>query len=366
MKQKEAELKTAEAFQTDVGYGRARIDSQTISNLDLSKEDVIEIEGAKITAAIVYPAHHTDEDKGIIRIDDLTIKNAGAMLGETVKIRKAEARNAEMLTIGPLISKGQNIQFGSGIEFIIKKGLRNRPLKKDDSVIIPGIALFGVNLPFMIINTTPSGIVTISEETKIKVKEINLNPSEIAENELKEHMSTTRSTVEKAPVDFNSFLKTLEKEDRCYFLPFELKKIHIKNIGIHSNLELNFDSFNVIEGIHGVGKTTVIRCIAKTFGYDTTSYHKLLSPDQNPHQISITIKPENKIDITFDEKNQDEFNEKRTTKCIIMDEPTSRLSSNLKKEFLQYLQGLNTQIILTSTPDDKIKLPYEFRFSRLT
>ena len=171
MSQKEAVLKISEAFQQDVGYGRARIDHQTRVNLDLSIGDVIEIEGTKTTATVVWRAHPTDEGKGIIRIDNLTRKNAGSGLGERVKIRSAQVREAKEVTLAPLISKGQQIQFGSGIDNLIKKGLLKRPLTKGDSVIIPGIALFGSSLPFIIIDTNPSGIVSISDETLTKVKE---------------------------------------------------------------------------------------------------------------------------------------------------------------------------------------------------
>ena len=171
MREKEAVLKISEAFQQDVGYGRARIDHQTRMNLDLSIGDVIEIEGTKTTAAVVWRAHPTDESKGIIRIDNLTRKNCGSGLGERVKIKRAEVKEARDVTLAPLISKGQQIQFGSGIDNLIKKGLLKRPLTKGDSVIIPGIALFGSSLPFIIINTSPGGIVSISEETLIKVKE---------------------------------------------------------------------------------------------------------------------------------------------------------------------------------------------------
>jgi transitional endoplasmic reticulum ATPase len=62
MKQTDIELKVSEAFQQDVGYGRARIDNQTRIDLDLSIGDVIEIQGTKTTAAVVWRAHPTDED----------------------------------------------------------------------------------------------------------------------------------------------------------------------------------------------------------------------------------------------------------------------------------------------------------------
>jgi len=171
MKQNEVELKVAEAFQQDVGYGRARIDNQTRIDLDLSIGDVIEIQGTKTTAAVVWRAHPTDEGKKTIRIDNLTRKNAGTGLGDRVVIKRAETKEAREVTLAPLISEGQQIQFGAGIEILVKKGLLKRPIYKGDSVVIPGIALFGSSLPFVVINTSPNGIVSVSEETNITVKE---------------------------------------------------------------------------------------------------------------------------------------------------------------------------------------------------
>ena len=92
MVDKEAVLKISEAFQQDVGYGRARIDHQTRMNLDLSIGDVIELEGTKTTAAVVWRAHPTDEGKGIIRIDNLTRKNCGAGLGDRIKVKRADVK----------------------------------------------------------------------------------------------------------------------------------------------------------------------------------------------------------------------------------------------------------------------------------
>ena len=80
----EIELKVSEAFQQDVGYGRARIDNQTRMELDLSIGDVIELEGTKKTSSVVWRAHPTDEGKKIIRIDNLTRKNSGTGLGDTI------------------------------------------------------------------------------------------------------------------------------------------------------------------------------------------------------------------------------------------------------------------------------------------
>jgi len=246
MTHKEAELKISEAFQQDVGYGRARIDHQTRVGLDLSIGDVIEIEGTKKTAAVVWRAHPTDEGKGILRIDNLTRKNAGSGLGERVKIRRAEIKEAKDVTLAPLISKGQQIQFGSGIDNLIKKGLLKRPLTKGDSVIIPGIALFGSSLPFVIINTTPSGIVSINEETIIKVKEEAAKEIE---------MEGPRVSYE----DIGGLHEEIQKVREMIELP-------LKHPELFDRLGIDPPKGVLLHGPPGTGKTLIAKAVANESG----------------------------------------------------------------------------------------------------
>src|SRR5436309_1324263 len=108
-----------------------------------------------------------DEGKGIIRIDGLVRRNVGVSLGDKVEVRKAEVLPAERITIAPIISEGHKISFGQGIENFVKRGLLKRPLNKGDVVIVPGIALMGGALPFMVISTAPKGVVQIQDDTII-------------------------------------------------------------------------------------------------------------------------------------------------------------------------------------------------------
>ena len=246
MSHKEAVLKISEAFQQDVGYGRARIDHQTRVNLDLSIGDVIEIEGTKTTAAVVWRAHPTDEGKGILRIDNLTRKNAGSGLGERVKIRRATIKEAKDVTLAPLISKGQQIQFGSGIDSLIKKGLLKRPLTKGDSVIIPGIALFGSSLPFVIISTNPGGIVSISEETDIKVKEEAAKEME---------MEGPRVSYE----DIGGLHEEIQKVREMIELP-------LKHPELFDRLGIDPPKGVLLHGPPGTGKTLIAKAVANESG----------------------------------------------------------------------------------------------------
>ncbi len=246
MTKKEVVLKISEAFQQDVGYGRARIDHQTRIELDLSIGDVIEIEGTKITAAVVWRAHPTDEGKRALRIDNLTRKNAGTSLGDRIKIRRAEVKSAKEVSLAPLISKGQQIQFGSGIDNLIKKGLLKRPLTKGDSVIIPGIALFGSSLPFVIVNTSPSGIVSITEETLIKVKEEAAKEME---------MEGPRVSYE----DIGGLHEEIQKVREMIELP-------LKHPELFDRLGIDPPKGVLLHGPPGTGKTLIAKAVANESG----------------------------------------------------------------------------------------------------
>src|SRR5437899_374984 len=120
-----------------------------------------------------------DEGKGIIRIDGLVRRNVGVSLGDKVEVRKAEVLPAERITIAPIISEGHKISFGQGIENFVKRGLLKRPLNKGDVVIVPGIALMGGALPFMVISTAPKGVVQIQDDTIIEMKEEPVREGEV-------------------------------------------------------------------------------------------------------------------------------------------------------------------------------------------
>ena len=256
MIKKEVMLKVAEAFQQDVGYGRARIDNQTRMELDLAIGDVIAIVGPKVTSSVVWRAHPTDEGKRIIRIDNLTRKNAGTSLGDNVTIRKADVQPAEKVTLAPLISKGQQIQFGTGIETLIKKGLLKRPLTKGDNIIVPGIALFGSALPFSILNTSPSGIVSINDDTTIMVKE-----------EAAQTMEPEGPRV--SYEDIGGLKDELERVKEMIQLP-------IKHPTIFNRLGIDPPKGVLLHGPPGTGKTLIAKAVANESG---ASFYTINGPE---------------------------------------------------------------------------------------
>ena len=255
MAQEEVLLKVSEAFQQDVGYGRARIDHQTRMDLDLSIGDVIEIEGTKTTSAVVWRAHPSDEGKHIIRMDNLTRKNAGTGLGDRVKIRRANVKEAKEVVLAPLISEGQQIQFGSGIEHLIKKGLLKRPITKGDSVVIPGIALFGSALPFIIVDVKPAGIVSISELTILQVRE--------------EAAKVTEEGPKVSYEDIGGLTNELSKVREMIELP-------LKHPELFDRLGIDPPKGVLLHGPPGTGKTLIAKAVANESG---ASFYTINGPE---------------------------------------------------------------------------------------
>jgi transitional endoplasmic reticulum ATPase len=170
------ELKVAEAYQGDVGRGIARIDPYTMDELGLKPGDVIEIEGAKGKAyAIVYRGFLEDAGKGIIRIDGYLRQNAGVAIGDRVKVKKVELKEAKKVVLAPT----QPIRFGPGFEDFVKRKILGQVLSKGLKVTI---GVLGTALTFVVVNTTPSGPVRVTEFTHVELKEEPV--SEIKETQI--------------------------------------------------------------------------------------------------------------------------------------------------------------------------------------
>jgi len=190
-------LAVQESSRADVGLGRARIDAETRSALSVNPGDILQIIGRKSTPAIAFRLGEEDERKGIIRLDGLTRRNVGASIGDRIEVRKALVFPAEGVTLAPLISEGHKISFGVGIENFVKRALLNRPLTNGDAVILPGIALMGGALPFVVLATTPEAVVLVDPKTKITIQE-----EPVSEESTREELSP--------PEVFAEFLRRLQ------------------------------------------------------------------------------------------------------------------------------------------------------------
>ena len=106
----------------------------------------------------------------LIRIDGIMRKNAGVSLGDAVTVTKVDAKDCVKLTLSPVVPDKQEIKFGSDIVSFARRGLFKRPVVKGDRIYIPGVTMFAEALPFAVLNSTPKGIVKVTQETVIVIK----------------------------------------------------------------------------------------------------------------------------------------------------------------------------------------------------
>ncbi|MBN2014640.1 MAG: CDC48 family AAA ATPase [Candidatus Altiarchaeota archaeon] len=159
------ELKVAEALQNDVGRGIVRIDEYSMRALEITSGDIIEIEGEKKTAAIVWPSHIQDSRLGIIRMDGILRQNSSSSLGDRVMVRKAEVQGAKRIIMAPT---RHEIKFGGDFGTHLRQRLLGRPLVVGDTL---SIGVLGEAIPFMVIKTDPKGVVQVRDFTDFEIKE---------------------------------------------------------------------------------------------------------------------------------------------------------------------------------------------------
>ncbi len=171
----EVQLEVAKAYPNDSGRGIARLDPDTLLHLKLSPGDIIEIEGADTTAAKVWRADRQDWNTDTVRIDGFTRQNADVGIGERVTIRKAEATKADSLVLAP--PEEASVQFGSDAAGMVKRQILKRPVVGRDIVPVmsstnhPFMRSPGQAIPLIAVETEPEGVVLITEDTDVELRE---------------------------------------------------------------------------------------------------------------------------------------------------------------------------------------------------
>ncbi|WP_175059667.1 CDC48 family AAA ATPase [Thermococcus sp. 2319x1] len=182
----EIKLRVAEALKRDVGRGIVRFDRNYQKQLGVGPGDIVELEGERKTAAIVENAHPDDRGLDIIRMDGYIRRNAGVSIGDYVTVRKAEVQEAMKVVLAPA-QKGVYLQIPGEL---VKRNLLGRPVVKGDLIVASGretefytgspfdelfrgffesLPLGFGELKFIVVNTTPKGIVQITYNTEIEV-----------------------------------------------------------------------------------------------------------------------------------------------------------------------------------------------------
>tara|TARA_B100001564_G_scaffold210158_1_gene176867 strand:+ start:52 stop:2091 length:2040 start_codon:yes stop_codon:yes gene_type:complete len=119
----------------------------------------------------------------IIRVDGIIRKNAGVSLGDRVTVSKVEAKECTKLVLSPVMANKQKVKFGPGIEGFARRGLSKRPVVQGDRIFIPGMTLFAEALPFAVVSTVPKGIVKVTNDTDIVIKDETVDDEDVGQSE---------------------------------------------------------------------------------------------------------------------------------------------------------------------------------------
>ncbi len=247
----EIQLTVAKAYPNDSGRGIARLDPHTLMVLQLTPGDIVEIEGKRRTSAKVWRADRIDWDQEIIRIDGFIRQNASAGIGDPVKIKKAEVKIADKVVLAP--PEGTSIQFGGEAEDMVKRQIMKRPITKGD--IIPvmstmahpflGRVVTGQTIPLIAIEAEPEGIILITEETDIKLRE---KPVVV-------DVTGTGITYE----DIGGLSEEIQRLREMIELPLKHPEV-FERLGIESPKGV------LMYGPPGTGKTLIARAVANESG----------------------------------------------------------------------------------------------------
>ena len=275
---KELKLKVAEAIQDDVNKGIVRIDSSALSEVGVRPGEVVEIEGERKTVAIADRAYPGDIGLSIIRMDGIVRKNCKTGIGEIVKVRPAQVKEAKKVIIAPA-RKGIMVRASPEI---FKQGLLGRALVKGDIVSVGGtkrrrtttldnpvfedvfsnlldeamgLGAFGGfgDLKFIVAETSPKQAVIITDQT-----EVTLNPEAV---EIKEELMP-----EVAYEDIGGLDEEIKKVREMVELP-------LKHPEIFERLGIEPPKGVLLHGSPGTGKTLLAKAVAN----ETNSHFILIN-----------------------------------------------------------------------------------------
>jgi len=291
--EKELRLKVGElTAREEAGRGIVRIDSNIMHKLGIREGDVVEIEGGRKTAAIAVRAYPADVGLNIIRMDGIMRRNAESGVGEFVKLRKADVKEAKKVSIAPA-EKGLIIHISPNL---IKQNIYMRPVTKGD-VIIPSPVVrrktrgtlfddfFGFDLDdffftpfpgetrFIVTNTDPHGIVKIGDMTNLEILP-----------ELPESMKIEERVAPAATYEDIGGMKTVIQKVR------EMIELPLRHPELFERLGVEPPKGVLLYGPPGTGKTLLARAVASESGANFISisgpevmskwYGQSLSADQ--------------------------------------------------------------------------------------
>jgi len=267
MTDKTISLKVQEAYQEEAYKGIVRIDSQTMREIGVKSGEIVEIQGGRTSVGIVDRAYPSDIGQKIIRMDGIIRRNARTGIGEEVKIKKADVREAKTITIAPA---QQGVMIQAANPALFKQGLLGRAVTKGDVISLGGAKrrkrtmsgspfedIFNVfeeinstsfgfgSLKFIVADLDPSkqpAIITENTSLKISAKTVEVKEGE-----------------EKIPEVNYEDIGGLQEEIKKIR---EMVELPLKNPEIFESLGISPPKGVLLHGPPGTGKTLLAKAVA--------------------------------------------------------------------------------------------------------
>jgi transitional endoplasmic reticulum ATPase len=153
------ELTVRSAEKRDAGRGIARLPEAARRRLGVLSGDAVVVEGSRETVAKCWPARADVPDDAVL-VDAGTRANAGAAVGDAVRVRTASLRDARSVTLAA--PPGVDVD-REAVRRELRRTLDGRPLAVGDRVDVESLG----DEPFVVRSTDPEAPVRTTERTHL-------------------------------------------------------------------------------------------------------------------------------------------------------------------------------------------------------
>lgn len=228
-------LKVTEALPKDTGRALARLDPADMSRLAVQIGDIVEVAGKRKTVCKVMPAYKDQRGQARIQIDGLARENAGAILDQSVEVRRTVLRHAEkvVLTALTITPRERDLQYIGSL-------LDGLPTLAGDRI---RATLFGTKTAdFKVVGSTPAGPVVINPTTVLQIDKATEKP---------EREANRRLSYE----DIGGLKREIQRIREIIELPVRYPEV-FERLGIDAPKGV------LLYGPPGCGKTLIARAVA--------------------------------------------------------------------------------------------------------
>jgi AAA family ATPase, CDC48 subfamily len=246
-------LTVDEAYRSDrQGVKIVRIDPSKMEEIGVGTGDFVRIKSQRAeTVAVVWPLRSNDMGSDKIRMDGYMRKFLGVSIGDKVEVSRADnVKPASRIVVAPLDQATVPTFFGavpisaivSGDE--IRDEFIRKPVMRGDVLLVQG------EIPFVVVQTSPTDPVYITDDTEVEVRQEPVKSSE--------YPLLARST----RVTWEDIGDLEEAKERIR----EIVELPLKHPEIFQRLGIEPPKGILLYGPPGVGKTLLAKALANEIG----------------------------------------------------------------------------------------------------